>query len=236
MCGYGMQSAVGFGGGLFSIPILLTMGYTLPASIEVSVVAAIFQSGFSSFGMRSEIKWSRVLVPAGLRLTGFILGMCILFNMQHLDKAFIKQLVGFVILGMLIMQMTIRPTPREKVAFFWTLLACFGSGICLGIVGMGGPFLVIWAMAHSWSSSETRGVLFSIYIPALIIQSIVFPITFGSEVTKAALIAVLAVPFLAIGIPLGLWVGKRISKPQLRLLAYSVLTLVSLRAIVSPWL
>jgi uncharacterized membrane protein YfcA len=233
MAAYGFQSAIGFAGGLLSIPLLVSLGYTLPMAIEMNLVAALIQSAMSSYKLRKDVPWQVVKLPALLRFFALFAGMAVLFSIQDLDKAIIKRWVGIAVLSLTLLQLLVRPTPRENVALAWTILAGLTSGFCLGLVGMGGPPLVLWAMAHNWSSEKTRGALFAAYIPGTIGGAVVGPIIFGEQVLYSACVTLIATPIILAGVPIGMWVGKKIPKPKLQAMAYVTLVLVSFKAILA---
>ncbi len=231
MLTYSFQTAIGFGGGLLAMPILVTLGYSVPVAVEMNVAAALLQSVVSAYSMREDIPWRLVSLPAFLRVAGLFLGVAFLYHIQTLDRETLRQGVGFAVLGMTLLQMMLRPTPSESVSLHWTILAGLCSGFSLGAVGMGGPFLVLWVLAHNWSSMKTRGTLFACYIPGTIAGVIMGPLVFGQEVFYALCVTVLAGPIILAGIPLGMWLGKLIPKPLLKKIAYATLIFVSAKAI-----
>ena len=46
-------------------------------------------------------------------------------------------------------------------SFGQNTLTFTGSGVLAGLCGMGGPPLVLWAMAHDWPTQRIRGFLFA---------------------------------------------------------------------------
>jgi hypothetical protein len=231
MLTYSFQTAVGFAGGLLSMPVLVTLGYSVPMAVEMNVTAALLQSLVSAYSLREDIPWRLVSLPAFLRVAGLFLGIAFLYQVQDLDREVLKQGVGFAVLGLTLLQMSLHPLPRENVSLHWTVLAGLCSGFGLGAVGMGGPFLVLWVMAHNWSSLKTRGTLFAAYIPGTIVGVIMGPLVFGQEVFYGLCVALLASPIILAGIPLGMWIGKLIPKPMLKKIAYLTLLFVSAKAI-----
>jgi len=227
---YGFQSAVGFGGGLLSIPLLLSMGYSLPMVVEMVVVASLLQSSLSAYKLRDHINFSSVKIPAITRVVGLFFGVALLYQIQSFDKALLRQIVGYAVLGLTALQIFSKNRSKEELSFSWTVFLSFGSGLCLGTVGLGGPLLVLWAMSHDWSWEKTRGTLFAIYIPSKIVSIILGPITFGKPVFYAAQVTFLAAPLILAGIPIGLWVAKKMSTQVLHKVAYSTLIFVGLKA------
>jgi len=74
-----LQSAAGFGMGLFCTPLLLGLGLSLPESIAIVRASSFFQTLLGSWHLRANIPWKLVwhatilrwlMMPVGASLLG----------------------------------------------------------------------------------------------------------------------------------------------------------------------
>jgi len=108
------------------------------------------------------------------------------------------------------------------------------SGTMAGLAGMGGPPAVMWVMAHTWESAKSRVTLWMLFIGLAPIQLLFLTIQFGEDVPRAAGTGILLAPACLLGLIPGLWIGKRLSAKQLRILAEVLLLGISTSAILRP--
>ncbi len=228
---YGMQSLIGFGGGLLGLPVLLELGYSLPQSIQISAVGSLFQSLYCSYSLRSHIDWQAVRVPMVSRLVCLCLGVYVLTFVADFDQALLKQWVGVAILVFTLFTYFIKPIPKERVPTEYGVLAGTLSGFLTGIVGMGGPPLVFWVLSHKWGSNVMKVTMFAICIPSSIFQIILNILVFKSEVISVGISALLSTPIQILGITIGLKLSKKINQNQLRKMMLCVLILIGLKAV-----
>ena len=108
------------------------------------------------------------------------------------------------------------------------------SGILNGGVGMGGPPLVMWTLAHRWTSEEIRASLIVIFILVTPVQFGLLVRQFGRPALTASLLGLLLAPLLAAGAMLGLWLSARLATVHLRRVMFSLLIFLALLAILEP--
>lgn len=101
---------------------------------------------------------------------------------------------------------------------------------------MGGPPLVMWIMAHNWTSERSRVTLWVFFTLLTPIQMGALWHRFGDAILQAAGPAVLLAPLAMLGLLPGLWMGRRIAKPLLRSLSYLIIFFIALYAIAQPML
>ncbi|MBN1830134.1 MAG: hypothetical protein JW884_13470 [Deltaproteobacteria bacterium] len=118
----------------------------------------------------------------------------------------------------------------EKTHWSWAGLSFVASGLLAGICGMGGPPLVLWSMAHTWSSEKTRGFLFAVYVASIPIQIILLYFAFGSNILSSVMLAIIFSPFVYLGTLVGMPIGNRMSKDKLRGIAYAILMTLGISA------
>ena len=86
-------------------------------------------------------------------------GVALMYAIFQLDVARTKQVVGVVLLIVLGLQTCCKVQPRPHIHWAWTVVAGSLSGLMAGLLGMGGPPLVLWLMAHDWPSLRQRTFL-----------------------------------------------------------------------------
>lgn len=231
-----IQSAAGFAFGLFAIPLLLLATDIEPYAAIVTVsTCSLMQSIFGLTTVRKEIPWRAMLPLAIIAMLAQPLGVWVLYQARQLSPERIRQIFGCILLAALVVQGLLKPKPRDRVHPTWGWLAFGIGGFLSGLCGMGGPPMVLWLMAHTWSTKATRAALwltFAFIGPTnLVYQSI----QNGPEVWHWAGVAVLFLPIVLLGMPPGLWVGNRMPKERLRHMAFGLLTIIGVWAIVQPY-
>jgi len=144
--------------------------------------------------------------------------------------------VGAILILLVGLQLVWRPRPVASAHWCWAGLAFLASGLLTGICGMGGPPLVLWSMAHSWPSQKTRGFLFAVFATSAPLQIILLSVTFGASVLWNVVIGAAFLPLVYLGTVVGLPIGNRMDKERLRYVAYAILLVIGISAVVPPLL
>jgi len=235
--GNGVQATIGFGAGLVAIPLLLWSGLTLPEAIAVLAASVLVQLSFKVTRYWSEINWPQIWPMAGARLVGYLPGFIILYYLAHTDPTRVKQVMGAVVLLAVVIQVCLRVKPKEKVAGIWTALAGFFSGLGAGAVGVGGPPVVLWVMAHDWSSKAARLYLWTTFWLLMPIGMV--PLFWmHDEPLKIGLymgLGVVLTPAALLGTAGGLWLGHQLPKQTLRILMVGFLLMLGAWSVVGPF-
>ena len=229
-----VQSAAGFAAGLLIVPALLWTGFSIPEAQVSLLVATIPQNFWGVYQFREQIEPRKIAGPAILRLLFLPVGMSLLVTMETLPTGLLRQTVGGILLLITSMIIVLRPIPKERLHFGWGLLAFSASGFLQGLVGMGGPAMVLWVQAHRWDTKQSRGFLFSMYLISLApaIASLWF--FFGSRIIGPGLTAAILIPLLLAVTSLGLRAGTWLGRERLRNLTLALLVLVGLAGLLSP--
>lgn len=230
-----LQANIGFGFGLFSIPLFMLAGATLPQAIFLVAVNACIQSLIASFSLRHNIPWKSSLTAAGIRMLTIPLGMSLLIWIQQLSEDVPKQVVGVAILLVILSRLTFKPLPREKIHQGWSFLAFATSGLMAGSLGIGGPPMVLWVTALNWEAIKIRAFLISSFCITLIYQVGLFWIKFENDRQMVVELSFFTIPLLLLGTYFGLLTGSRLSTKKLRFSAYLVLAIIALNAILQPY-
>jgi uncharacterized membrane protein YfcA len=234
MLGTAVQAAVGFGAGLLAVPLLVWLGIALPPAVGLLLAMVIVQTGLNCWQHRSELPWRSVLPMFLLRCLGLPVGLALMYLVSELDPRQTKQAIGVALLTVLGMQLWWKVPPQDCVHWIWTVLAGISSGILAGMVGMGGPPLVLWVMAHDWPPRRQRSFLWLAFLLQVPLQSVLLSALFGKPLVLALICGGLLTPAGLAGAWLGGWIGDRLSRPRLRLAMTLVLLGIAIYSIVSP--
>src|SRR5690606_26666439 len=91
------------------------------------------------------------------------------------------------------------PPPRPQVPGRWGALAGVTSGILGGGVGMGGPPLVLFALAHDWPPDRFRVFLWSQFLLATPAVVTLFVWRYGASVLVAWALGIALAPAVWLG-------------------------------------
>lgn len=233
ICLAGMaQSAVGFGYALFATPLLIWIGMPLPNIVVLVATCSMIQSILGIRKLQSAVPWRLSFTASGVRLGGVVFGLLLLKRLVALDTAWIRTVIGGILCLLVVIQLIWRPQPVKAMHWIWAALAFVMSGVLAGICGMGGPPLVLWSMAHDWSSQKTRGFLFAVFATAIPVQIFLMVLSFGTSILSSAALGVALFPLVYLGARVGLPIGNRMEKDTLRRLAYVILLLIGMSAVI----
>ncbi|MCK5849969.1 MAG: sulfite exporter TauE/SafE family protein [Kiritimatiellae bacterium] len=227
-----IQSAVGFGYGLFATPLLISIGITLPEAIAIVATCSLVQAIIGSRHLHAVVPWRLSITASSIRLVTTILGMLILKEITSLKVSDVKFIVGCILCFAVGLQFFGKKKPSKTIHWAWDGLAFAASGLLAGVCGMGGPPLVFWLMAHDWSVEKTRGFLFSIFAISLPFLLILLYITFGTDILWNIGLALLLSPAVFVGALIGLPLGNRMPKHIMRIIVYLILLSIGLNSII----
>jgi uncharacterized membrane protein YfcA len=231
-----VQGAVGFASGLFGTPLLMMAGLTLPDAVAVSLVAGAFQNCIAAWQLRREIDYRRAIKPMLIRFALLPLGVLVLYIVGKQGNDLASQLVGAIILAIVAVQQALQVPPQPQLHPAWEWLAFGLGGFLLGLCGMGGPPMMLWALSHDWPMNRTRAFMYFIFVTGLVPHGVLLWWTFGSSILGSMLLGVALFPAVLIGLYLGLALSRVLSDRVLRRLSIAVLVLIAVSAIVSPYL
>ena len=231
-----LQSTVGFGLGMFAIPFMNFAGVPLPACIALVLGIQIFQTGYSVYRHPGVVKWKDTLALFYVRMIGLPLGVFSLWLIEQTDPQQIKQVIGIMLITAMAMQVLIRPKPREHLHWGWTWLAGGASGYMAGIVGMGGPPVVLFVHAHDWSAMRSRAFMWITFAQNIPVLMFLLCASFGWDKMFDFGLGLLMSPVAFLAARLGHFAGGKLNRHRLRIVAYILLTFIALSAIASPYL
>lgn len=225
-CASILQSSVGFGFGMLTVPLLLRLGLSLPEAVAMALSAVVIQGLTGLAKLHKDVPWKPTLTAALFRTASIPLGILGLQAIGSASQARVKQFVGVAIL--LLVAVRLLWTVPEKVPHRWWQLPSFlCSGFLVGLIGMGGPPLVLWVTAQRWEPRATRSFLIAVFLftlpPNLWLLAQAQPETWPMMVRGT-----LFGPIVIAGSLLGVWLGDKLDKDQLTKLAYGILALLGI--------
>lgn len=229
-----IQSAVGFGFGLFAIPLLIFAGLDLPSATALIVAATSVQTTFTTWHFRKDVPWRPAIRSILVRNATLPIGAWLMVQLSAAGIPIVKQVIGGILLTVVLVFFFAKIQPRHRVHPIWELPAFVGSGVLGGMVGMGGPTLVLWVMAHDWSNRQTRSFLLFNFLSTSPVQIALLAYFFGAEVLLVACVGLLFAPILFVGTRFGLSVGNRFSRDTLRTISLILLLFLAISALAEP--
>jgi uncharacterized membrane protein YfcA len=230
LCGGLLQGTVAFGFGLFSVPLLLALGFPVPTVLALSTVCTAVQSANGVHHLRHAVPWRTVGVSVAIRSGAMLFGIWVLSVLATCPISRIKFWIGLVVLVLVLLQSLWRPAPRPQLRGGWNLAAFLASGFAGGLCSMGGPPLVLWVMAHDWTTDRTRAFLFASFMCLVPLQLGALYVAFGHDVLRGMAWGAAFAPVVLLGSLLGLRLGAKFSKSLLTRLAFVLLAVIALNA------
>lgn len=241
MLSVALQSIVGFGLGLVSIPLLLCHGLPLNDAVFLGLSVSLFCSLVAWSKLGDILPWRACVVASGYRLLGMLPGLALAHLTLRFSPASLKAVIGLVI-GLGVVAQAYKLLGGGKAVPAGTPpsarlapLAFVSSGVLSGWLGMGGPPLVFWQLTGRTSAKESRAFLFGVYLLTLPCQLALM--LWSDPVGVSALF-----PVLLLCAPLTWWVGRtalvvgdRLSVNRLQWLSLGCLCFLSLRSL-ADWL
>jgi len=231
--GLALQSAVGFGCGLFAIPLMLWVGLPLPVAIAVTLAGVFGQTAWNTWQYREHVPWRLTWPMMTLRAVSMPVGVWLLGLLAEQSQSRVKLTVGLILMLVLGIQWFLKVKPRHHVAAGWTGLAGVTSGLMAGLLGMGGPPVVLWVMGHDWPGKRARAFLWATFLQLMPLQMAIIIWKFGQPVTEGLLAGALMLPVSVAASTLGLKLGERLSRQRLRVAAFGLLIFIALSMVVS---
>jgi len=231
-----IQAMIGFAFNLIAVPLLIWNGFTLAESVAITSIPIFIQLTLNSWKLRHHIQWRDLPLPIAIRFVTLPLGIALLYTLNGFDTDTLKQIVGLILLGIIFVQLFIRFKPREHFHLMWDILAFGLSGIMLGMIGMGGPPVVVWLMAHNWDPMRTRAFVSMLFWVSAPIQIILLYWHMGEETAHAFIWGIALLPMVIIATLAGIRIGNTFDRQRLKNAVNIFLFLTAVASIFSPML
>ncbi|MEW5909895.1 MAG: sulfite exporter TauE/SafE family protein [Thermodesulfobacteriota bacterium] len=199
-----IQGLSGFGGALFSMPLLLLYADKTWAA-PVMVLCYAMNRIPALFLLRKTLMWNHSFLLIAAFIPGAFFGVWLL---KESGTEFIMRLLGSVLVLFALYKAA---APRFNIIFsrLWALPAGFLSGVLGGAFGTDGPPVVVYAAIRPWTKEQVVGMLQSFFL----LSNLIIILTYGYHgllnisVIRSALFSS---PFAVGGILLGLKMNRRI--------------------------
>ena len=126
--------------------------------------------------------------------------------------------------------------PKEQISQIWDYFAFGLSGVMLGMLGMGGPPIILWIMIHNWRAKRTRAFITVVFLFASPIQISMLYWKFGAKIPEMFMYSIYAIPIVIIATLLGVKIGNHFNREKLRILIMFFLFLLAILSIFLPYL
>ena len=230
-----VQATIGFGAGMVSMPLLVLGGIPAHQAMGLILPNNIVQTGVNCWQTRQTLTFEHQGTILLLRGVGLGLGIMALAQIvEHVTLT--RQVIGVGLIVALGAQSLHRPKPRPRISRRWTWISGLTSGFMAGLVMMGGPALVLWVMAHDWSTMRQRSFLWVQFLLAVPVHGAFLYFRFGSPMWEAFAWGIIFSPAGLIGAPIGGWLGNRLSPIMLRRAMTTMLVVIATWSIASPWI
>ena len=228
-----VQGAIGFALGMIALPLLVEAGFSLSQAVALTTLSIGIQVIFGAWRLRAHIPWDDVKPAAITRFLTVALGVLLLLNVETMDAAGVKRLVGVGLLLAVIVRAAAGTTARRKWPAAASIAAFSLSGFLQGLVAMGGPPLVLWMTTREYQPQEARAFTMTLFLLNAPVQVALLLFLSQTMSLEVILMALVLSPLIYIGTAIGLRIGDRFSKQLLNQVALAVLVLIALNAMLS---
>lgn len=226
-----VQGAIGFALGLIAVPLLVEAGFSLSQAVALTTLSIGVQVAFGAWQLRDHIPWPDVKLAAACRYLTVPIGIALLLNVENMNTADIKRLVGLgVLLGaaarMLAGKLAQRDLPRPLSVAAFSI-----SGFLQGLIAMGGPPLILWMTTREFRARQARAFTMTLFLLNAPVQVALLLFLSQTLSLDILLMALLITPLIGLGTAIGVGLGDQFSKPLLNKVALAVLLVIALNAI-----
>ena len=209
-------------------------GVGLPSAIAVVIGGVVVQTGWNLYRYRDHVRVRDTLPLFFLRVLALPVGIVLLGVLVSYGPGRVKQAIGLMLLLVLALQWVLKVRPRERVGWGWTVLAGCASGLTAGLVGMGGPPVVLWVMAHDWPAKRARAFLWATFLMLVPVNAGLLVWKFGGGMGWPMLLGLCLAPLVVVGSEAGMRAGGLMSRQRLRVAAFGLLVLLALGSLLGP--
>ena len=103
-----------------------------------------------------------------------------------------------------------------------------------GAIGMGGPPVVLYSMAHDWPAARARAFLWLLFLTWMPCQLAMLLAIEGEGVTHVSLWSVAVIPLVLIATRLGNRAGDRLDRRRLRIATFALLLVLAAMSVAGP--
>lgn len=220
-----VQSSMGFGLALVSMPLLVTLLGIQVAAPLVALVATVAELAIllryrHALNLRAVIRLTAaavVAIPIGV------------LALRHIDAAIVTTILG-IILVLYSLYALFSPNLPELAQHAWAYGFGFVAGMLGGAYNTAGPPVIIYGNCRRWPPEEFKSNLQGFFVVngIIVIAVHAFSGNFTSEVWDNVL---LSLPGIALGLIAGFLLSKRINAELFRKIVLVLLIILGVRLI-----
>ena len=221
-----VQSSVGFGFALVSMPLLV--GYLgLQVSAPLVALLAAVSEVFILIRYREALN---LRVVSQLIITAVIAIPIGVLALRHLDAAIVTTALGVLLVGYALYAL-LSPKLPQLASGGWAYGFGFVAGLLSGAYNTPAPPVIIFGNCRGWPPNEFKGNLQGFFLVNSLVVVAVHMISgnYTSDVWPKIL---LALPGLAVGLIAGLLLSKRINAEPFRKIVLVLLIILGVRLII----
>lgn len=226
-----VQATLGFGMGVVSIPLMVWGGLPLPAAIGALLPNVLVQTGWSCFRNRRILPWQEVGFVTAWRFVGLPLGIFTLGAVAEQGQAYSRGLLGIGLILILLVQRN-KTDAVAVTTRLSTLAHALCSGFLAGLIGMGGPALVLWVMRQDWAADRQRGFLWLCFLIATPVQMLMMWARFGHDWGQPVVLGIACTPIVIVIAEVAGQMTRNWSRQRLRSAMFMFLLVVAVRLLV----
>ncbi len=227
-----LQSTVGFAYGLFAIPLILWLQIPIEQVLAIVLFSTFVQGLVGIRTLKEPLPWRQAITASIIRISFVVVGVLLLEYIVNFDKTFMQLIMGIVLIVSVLFLWSLPERKSDHVQFglFYSAITPV-SGLIGGMVGMGGPPMLLWALSQPWEQRRIRAFLFFMFMSAIPVQIPIIAWRFGSEVWWGVLLAIVCLPAIFIGSKVGIGIGNKLNRDQLKICAYIILLILGARSV-----
>jgi hypothetical protein len=208
-----IQGLVGFGSGLFSVPLLAFI-FGPRFVVPLTLVHGLLMNMYLSVKNKKRIQWRRVLPILVTGVVGIPFGTLILI---FLPSEWLKVMIGIVIsiFAVLLLVGYSKKVRNEKLAL---LPVGFTSGLLNGSISMSGPPVILFMTNQAVRKEIFRANIVTYFFLLNIVTLLIFIFT-GILTEEVLITSMILLPPLPAGIIAGEFMSRKVSEELFRKIA-----------------
>jgi uncharacterized membrane protein YfcA len=220
-----VQSSIGFGFALVSMPLLVSL-LGIQVSTPLVALMALIVEIFILIRYREAINLG---VVAQLTLAAVIAIPLGVYALRNIDEAIITTILGVILVGYGLYAL-FSPRLPELTGRIWAYGFGFAAGMLGGAYNTAGPPVIIFGNCRGWQPDEFKGNLQGFFLVNGLVVIAVHALSgnFNSVVWQNLLVAI---PGLAAGLIAGFLLSSRINGELFRKIVLVILIVLGLRMI-----
>ena len=215
---YTIFGLTGFGSGIVAAPLMANL-FPLPFVVPLQLLLDF--TAFTALGsrVRASVRWREIAWIAPFMLAGMALGLTLLVN---LPRNWLLVLFGAFVLVYGLLGLFGR-APSGRFAQWWVAPISTFGGVISALFGTGGPVYVIYLSRRIDDPGALRATIATVVMLSALARLIVFGVAGLFLQPGLVALAVLLLPFLALGVWIGTRLHHRLPAARVRRIVYALL-------------